>query len=128
MSSLRSPAFVQVIQTGQLAAGTSYYHNYQTDDNIGGFVPLNNLIVQNFSGQRLSLSYGDRQNIILRPNSNFTDPQAYGIRSIEVKNLDAANANDDLIQIIVQRTVTGDDALIAAALGLPLAQVSRGDW
>lgn len=128
MSSLRSPAFVQVIQIGQLAAGTSYYHNYQTDDNIGGFVPLNNLIVQNFSGQRLSLSYGDRKNIILRPNSNFSDPQAYGIRSIEVKNLDAANANDDLIQIIVQRTVTGNDALIAAALGLPLAQVSRGDW
>jgi hypothetical protein len=128
MSSLRSPAFVKIIPAGDLAAGGIDFTNYVTDTLTGGAAPLNSLIIQNFSGQRISISYGDRKDIIVRPNSNYIDKQAYGLRSLEIRNLDTVNATDDVIQVIAQRTVTGDDALIAAALGIPLLQVARGDW
>lgn len=124
--SLRSPAFTRNINAG-LAAGAIDFFNYETDTLTGGSAPMNYLMVQNFSGQLLSASYGDKTNIIISPYSIFTDEEAYGLRSLSIKNIDTS-ATDKLVQIIVQKTISARDANLAKALKIPVELISKGEW
>lgn len=124
--SLRSPAFTRNINAG-LAAGAIDFHNYETDTLTGGSAPFNSMMLQNFSGQLLSASYGDKSDIIISPYSIFIDEEAYGLRSLSIKNIDTA-PTDKLIQVIVQKTISARDANLANALKIPVEIISKGEW
>lgn len=124
--SLRSPTFQRRIAAG-LAAGSTDFKDYSVDFETGGSTPFNYLIIQNFSNQRISVSYGDKSDIIIRPNTNYEDEEAYGLKSLAIKNIDSA-ATSDFIQVLVSKTVSVRDAQIAALLKIPVDIVSRGDW
>ena len=126
MGSLRSPPFEYVVSSGSIAAGATLTYDWEnTNSEAAFFSPFNTLLVSNFSGQRLRITYAGGHFVIVRPNSSMVIEQ-YGIRSVNIQNLDALNANDDIIEIIVQREVTSKHVDLAMLTGLPLKDVIDG--
>ena len=126
MGSLRSPPFEFVIASGAIAAGATLSYDFENTLNEAAYYsPFNTLVISNFSGQRLKVTYAGGHFKHIRPNSSMVIEE-YGIRSISITNLDALNANDDIIECIVQREVTAKHVDLARLTGLPLKEVING--
>jgi len=126
MAALRSPPFEFVIASGAIAAGSVLTYDLEnTNVEAANYSPFNTLVISNFSGQRLKVTYAGGHFKHIRANSTMVIEQ-YGIRSISIQNLDALNANDDIIEIIAQREVTAKHVDLARLTGLPLKEVING--
>lgn len=124
--SLRSPPFEFVISSGSIAAGATLTYDWENTNNEAAFFsPFNTLLISNFSGQRLKVTYAGGHFVIVRPNSSMVIEQ-YGIRSVNIQNMDALNANDDIIEIIAQREVTAKHIDLSRLTGIPLSDVING--
>ncbi len=122
----RSPPFERTIPAGDIAAsGKKTFDFEHTWNDEASWSPFNQLTISNFSGQRLRVTYAGGHYKHVRPNSSMMIEQ-YGIRSITIENLDTSNANDDIIEIIIQREVTEKHLEIAKITGKPLMDVIKG--
>lgn len=125
MPTLRSQRFPLTISASALAAGATKFWNFATDDVKASEIPFNNIVIKNFSGQRLFVEYGDTQ-VYLAGYEIYEDDAAYGTTSLKISNVDTVS-NDDMIYVIVSREVTADAAILANLTGQNLYQISNGD-
>ena len=122
----RSPPFERVIAAGDIAAsGKKTFDFEMTSAEEASWSPFNTISISNFSGQRLKVTYAGGHYKHIRPNSSMTIEQ-YGVRRLTIENLDTSNANDDIIEVIVQREVTAKHIEIAKITGLQLMDVIQG--
>ena len=89
-------------------------------------VPFNNIIIRNFSEQRLKVTYGHDTVVIVGAKEIYQDDAAYGLTNIRIENTNGKPTND-IIYIQVSRVVTGDMALLAMASGENVMKIANGD-
>ena len=125
MPTLRSPRYNISIPSGTLAAGDVYYINLADIPECAREIPYNNVLLRNFSNQRLSVEYGDTK-MVVGASEIFSDDSAYGTTSIKITNT-SATAQDDEIYVVLQRTITADAAIVANVTGMNIHEIANGD-
>ena len=122
MSKLTSPVFEYVIPAGLAPGGTFTQNLEMVADTTADYAPFNVLTVDNFSSQRVKVSYGAGHFVYLRGNSVVEIAQN-GIRAFTVENTDPLNATSDVIVAYVQKRVTPEIALEAIARRIPVERL-----
>lgn len=125
MPTLRSPRYSYLIQPGALGPGQSLYLNLANIPECAHEIPYNNVLVRNFSDQRLRVEYGDTV-MIIGASEVFADNEAYGTTSIKITNT-SLTQQDDEIYIVIQRNVSTEALLTAMMTGENLYKVANGD-
>lgn len=125
-STLRSPRYNYTIPAGALLAGGMWFKDFAADNKTANEVPFNNIIVRNFSSQRLRVSYGDSVWIV-GGSELLNDSTAYGLTNLKIQNLDGTAPTNDLIFIVVWRQVDASAAMLAKIIpelsGVQLAEM-----
>jgi len=122
MPKLTSPVFEYIIPAG-LAPGEMYTQNLEmVADTTADYAPFNVLTVDNFSSQRVKVSYGAGHFVYLRGNSVVEIAQN-GIRAFTVENTDQLHETNDIILVYVQKRVTPEIALEALARRIPVERL-----
>ena len=122
---LRSPRYNFTIPAGTISAGGSYLIELENDEKYAENAPYNDVLIRNFSGQRLNIAYGDTTQII-GTSEIMHDTEAYGTRRIIIKNSDTATANDDIIFVMVSRNITADHCIISDKIGQNIYTIASG--
>lgn len=125
MPTLRSPRYNISIPSGTLAAGDVYYVNLADVPECAREIPYNNVLLRNFSNQRLKVEYGDTM-MVVGASEIFADDSAYGTTSIKITNT-SNEAQDDEIYLVLQRTITTDAAIVASVTGMNIHEIANGD-
>lgn len=125
MPTLRSPRYNISIPSGTLAAGGVYYVNLADVPECAREIPYNNVLLRNFSNQRLKVEYGDTM-MVVGASEIFADDAAYGTTSIKITNT-SNEAQDDEIYLVLQRTITADAAIVASVTGMNIHEIANGD-
>jgi len=125
MATLRSRRFYETLEAGELAVASSVFYNFSTDAKTADEVPFNNILIRNFSLQRIKVSYNDTIAII-GANEIYSDDSAYGLRNLTVENTSTTDANSDIIFIQISRVVTSNAAIIADVTGQNIYDVANG--
>ena len=121
---LRSPRYNFTIAAGTIAAGGSYLIELEKDEKYAENVPYNDVLIRNFSGQRITVSYGDTTQI-MGASEVMHDTEAYGTRRLLITNSDST-ANDDIIFVMISRNVTADHCIISDKTGESLYNIAGG--
>lgn len=124
---LRSPRYTFTIPAGSIPAGGKYLIELENNEKYAENSPYNNVLIRNFSGQRLTLQYGDTMQI-MGTAEVMHDSEAYGTRRIIIINNDTSDANDDIIFVMVYRDVTADHCIIANATGESIYNIAGGGF
>ena len=122
---LRSPRYNFTIPAGTISAGGSYLIELENDEKYAENAPYNDVLIRNFSGQRLNIAYGDTTQII-GTSEVMHDTEAYGTRRIIIKNSDITLANDDIIFVMVSRNITADHCIISDKTGENIYTIASG--
>jgi hypothetical protein len=125
MPTLRSRRFNGTIDKNTLAGGYVSFVDFGLDPEISKELPLNNILIRNFSGQRLKVEYGKDTVAYVGGNEVYVDDAAYGLVNLKITNTETA-ANSDVIFWQVSRVVTGDMAMIAMATGENILKIANG--
>lgn len=125
MATLRSRRFYKEINAGDLTASSNIFYDFSTERLTADEVPFNNIMIRNFSAQRIRVTYNDTIAII-GANEVYSDDSAYGLRNLLIENTSTTDANSDLIFIQFSRVVSGDAALIADITGENMFDVANG--
>lgn len=123
---LRSTRFQKILEAGDIAAGALWFDDFTTNPQMLREVPFNNIIIRNFSEQRLKVTYGHDTVVIVGAKEIYQDDAAYGLTNLRMQNLDT-HATNDIIYIQVSRVVTGDMALLSMASGENVMKIANGD-
>lgn len=124
MPSIRSPRYTFTIASGAIAAGGVYQIELERNERYADNAPYNNVLIRNFSTQRLEVTYGDTKQI-MGGSEVMNDTSAYGTRRILIKNLSAV-ATDDIIFVMVSRDVSSDACIIAETTGESIYSIANG--
>lgn len=124
MPSIRSPRYTFTIASGAIAAGGVYQIELERDERYADNAPYNNVLIRNFSTQRLEATYGDTKQI-MGGSEVMNDTSAYGTRRILIKNLSNV-ATDDIIFVMVSRDVSADACIIAGTTGESIYSIANG--
>ena len=122
---LRSPRYNFTIAASAIAAGGSYLIELEKDEKYAENVPYNDVLIRNFSGQRITVSYGDTTQI-MGASEVMHDTEAYGTRRLLITNSDPTTANDDIIFVMISRNVTADHCIISDKTGESLYNIAGG--
>lgn len=122
---LRSPRYNIEIPSGTLNAGDTYYINFADIAECAHEIPYNNVVVRNFSNQRFKIEYGDTK-MYVGTSEIFADDTAYGTTSIKVTNV-SNQPQDDIIFIVLQRSISTTDAVIAGITGENFHKIANGE-
>ncbi len=123
---LRSTRFQKILETGAIAGGAMWFDDFTTNPQMLREVPFNNIIIRNFSEQRLKVTYGHDTVVIVGAKEIYQDDAAYGLTNLKIENTEAKPTND-IIYIQVSRVVTGDMALLSMASGENVMKIANGD-
>lgn len=123
---LRSTRFQKLLEAGDIAAGAMWFEDFTTNPQMLREVPFNNIIIRNFSEQRLKVTYGHDTVVIVGAKEIYQDDAAYGLVNLRIENTDTKPTND-IIYIQVSRVVTGDMALLSMASGENVMKIANGD-
>ena len=123
---LRSTRFQKLLEAGDIAAGAMWFEDFTTNPQMLREVPFNNIIIRNFSEQRLKVTYGHDTVVIVGSKEIYQDDAAYGLVNLRIENTDSKPTND-IIYIQVSRVVTGDMALLSMASGENVMKIANGD-
>lgn len=123
---LRSTRFQKLLEAGDIAAGAMWFEDFTTNPQMLREVPFNNIIIRNFSEQRLKVTYGHDTVVIVGAKEIYQDDAAYGLVNLRIENTDSKPTND-IIYIQVSRVVTGDMALLSMASGENVMKIANGD-
>lgn len=123
---LRSTRFQKLLEAGDIAAGAMWFEDFTTNPQMLREVPFNNIIIRNFSEQRLKVTYGHDTVVIVGAKEIYQDDAAYGLINLRIENTDSKPTND-IIYIQVSRVVTGDMALLSMASGENVMKIANGD-
>lgn len=123
---LRSTRFQKILEAGDIKAGAMWFDDFTTNPQMLREVPFNNIIIRNFSEQRLKVTYGHDTVVIVGAKEIYQDDAAYGLTNLRMQNLDT-HATNDIIYIQVSRVVTGDMALLSMASGENVMKIANGD-
>ncbi|WNY24806.1 hypothetical protein [Methanolapillus millepedarum] len=116
-----SPPKIYDIEAGAAAQQNIFEHDFERDsDNVFGKYGLpNELQLRNGSSNRLTLIVNYKYRIQIPPLLLESYPifEEEGIKNVQIENMETF-ATDDLIQIIVKKSITQDmvNAAIMAAL------------
>ncbi|MFA5744449.1 MAG: hypothetical protein WC936_06565 [Candidatus Nanoarchaeia archaeon] len=122
---LRSPRYNFTIAASAIAAGGSYLIELEKNEKYAENAPYNDVLIRNFSGQRITISYGDTMQI-MGASEVMHDTEAYGTRRIIIKNSDTTVANDDIIFVMVSRNITADHCIISDKTGENIYTIASG--
>lgn len=123
--SLRSPRYNFTIPAGTISAGGSYLIELEKNEKYAENVPYNDVLIRNFSGQRITVRYGDTIQI-MGASEVMHDTEAYGTRRLLISNSDATVANDDIIFVMISRNVTAAHCIISDKTGDNLYTIAGG--
>lgn len=123
---LRSTRFQKLLEAGDISAGAMWFEDFTTNPQMLREVPFNNIIIRNFSEQRLKVTYGHDTVVIVGAKEIYQDDAAYGLVNLRIENTDTKPTND-IIYIQVSRVVTGDMALLSMASGENVMKIANGD-
>ena len=123
---LRSTRFQKLLEAGDIDAGAMWFEDFTTNPQMLREVPFNNIIIRNFSEQRLKVTYGHDTVVIVGAKEIYQDDAAYGLVNLRIENTDTKPTND-IIYIQVSRVVTGDLALLSMASGENVMKIANGD-
>lgn len=123
---LRSTRFQRILEAGDIAAGAVWFEDFTKNPQMLRDVPFNNIIIRNFSDQRLIVRYGHDTVVIVGAKEVYQDDAAYGLTNLRIENTSNA-VTDDIIYVQVSRVVTGDMALLAMASGENVMRIANGD-
>jgi hypothetical protein len=123
---LRSTRFQKLLEAGDIDAGAMWFEDFTTNPQMLREVPFNNIIIRNFSEQRLKVTYGHDTVVIVGAKEIYQDDAAYGLINLRIENTDSKPTND-IIYIQVSRVVTGDMALLSMASGENVMKIANGD-
>lgn len=123
---LRSTRFQKLLEAGEIDAGAMWFEDFTTNPQMLREVPFNNIIIRNFSEQRLKVTYGHDTVVIVGAKEIYQDDAAYGLVNLRIENTDSKPTND-IIYIQVSRVVTGDMALLSMASGENVMKIANGD-
>lgn len=123
---LRSTRFQKILDVGAIAGGAMWFDDFTTYPQMLREVPFNNIIIRNFSEQRLKVTYGHDTVVIVGAKEIYQDDAAYGLTNLRIENTEAKPTND-IIYIQVSRVVTGDMALLSMASGENVMKIANGD-
>jgi hypothetical protein len=123
---LRSTRFQKLLEAGDIDAGAMWFEDFTTNPQMLREVPFNNIIIRNFSEQRLKVTYGHDTVVIVGAKEIYQDDAAYGLVNLRIENTDSKPTND-IIYIQVSRVVTGDMALLSMASGENVMKIANGD-
>lgn len=123
---LRSTRFQKILEAGEIDAGAMWFMDFTTNPQMLREVPFNNIIIRNFSEQRLKVTYGHDTVVIVGAKEIYQDDAAYGLTNLRIENTNGKPTND-IIYIQVSRVVTGDMALLAMASGENVMKIANGD-
>lgn len=123
---LRSTRFQKLLEAGDIPAGAMWFEDFTTNPQMLREVPFNNIIIRNFSEQRLKVTYGHDTVVIVGAKEIYQDDAAYGLVNLRIENTDTKPTND-IIYIQVSRVVTGDMALLSMASGENVMKIANGD-
>lgn len=122
---LRSPRYNFTIPAGAISAGGSYLIELEKNEKYAENVPYNDVLIRNFSGQRITVRYGDTMQI-MGASEVMHDTEAYGTRRLLIANSDTTVANDDIIFVMISRNVTADHCIISDKTGDNLYTIAGG--
>ena len=122
---LRSPRYNFTIPAGTISAGGSYLIELEKNEKYAENAPYNDVLIRNFSGQRITVSYGDTMQI-MGASEVMHDTEAYGTRRIIIKNSDTTVGNDDIIFVMVSRNITADHCIISDKTGENIYTIASG--
>ena len=122
---LRSPRYNFTIPAGRISAGGSYLIELEKNEKYAENAPYNDVLIRNFSGQRIKVSYGDTMQI-MGASEVMHDTEAYGTRRIIIKNSDTTVGNDDIIFVMVSRNITADHCIISDKTGENIYTIASG--
>lgn len=123
---LRSTRFQRILEAGDIAAGALWFEDFTTNPQMLRDIPFNNIIIRNFTTQRIKVTYGHDTVVIVGAKEVYQDDAAYGLTNLKIENT-SNEATDDIIYVQVSRVVTGDMALLAMASGENVMRVANGD-
>lgn len=123
---LRSTRFQKLLEAGDISGGAMWFEDFTTNPQMLREVPFNNIIIRNFSEQRLKVTYGHDTVVIVGAKEIYQDDAAYGLVNLRIENTDTKPTND-IIYIQVSRVVTGDMALLAMVSGENVMKIANGD-
>ena len=122
---LRSPRYNFTIPAGTISAGGSHLIELEKNEKYAENAPYNDVLIRNFSGQRITVRYGDTMQI-MGASEVMHDSEAYGTRRVLVTNSDTTVANDDIIFVMISRNVTADHCIISDKTGENLYTIAGG--
>ena len=93
---LRSTRFQRILEAGDIAAGGVWFEDFTTNPQMLRDTPFNNIIIRNFSDQRLKVTYGHDTVVIVGAKEVYMDDAAYGLTNLRIENTSNA-ATDDII-------------------------------
>ena len=125
MPTLRSPRYNIELPSGTLAAGDTYYINLADIPECAHEIPYNNVVLRNFSNQRFKIEYGDTK-MYVGTSEIFADDTAYGTTSIKITNV-TNETQDDILFVVLQRTISTTDAVIAGITGENFHKIANGE-
>lgn len=123
---LRSTRFQRILNAGDIGANALWFEDFTSNPQMLRDVPFNNIIIRNFSDQRLKVTYGHDTVVIVGAKEVYADDAAYGLTNLRIENTSNL-ATDDIIYVQVSRVVTGDMALLALASGENVLKIANGD-
>lgn len=122
---IRSPRYNIEIPSGTLVAGDTFYVNLAEIAECAHEIPYNNVVLRNFSNQRFKVEYGDTK-MYVGTSEIFADDSAYGTTSIKITNV-SNQTQDDIIFVVLQRTISTTDAIIAGITGKNFHEIANGE-
>lgn len=123
---LRSTRFTKILEAGDIVGNGVYFEDFSLNPQMLRELPFNNIIIRNFSEQRLKVTYGHDTVVIVGAKEVYTDDTAYGLTNIRIENT-TENPIDDIIYIQVSRVVTGSMASLALLTGENIMKIANGD-
>lgn len=122
---LRSPRFNISIPSGTLQAGQTYFVNLADIPECAHELPYNNVVLRNFSDNRLRVEYGDTV-MIVGASEIFADDEGFGTTSIKITNTSNQTQTDEIF-VVLERSISTNALITAYMTGENLFKAANGD-